>query len=82
MARFVGFAQMLSDGELQAFLATLVVAASECGKGVARRLVVESFRLAGGVRIDLVTEGDAVAFYESFPHRRKLGYRLYPLQDA
>jgi ribosomal protein S18 acetylase RimI-like enzyme len=44
----VGFAQMFSDGELQAFLATLAVAASERGKGVARALVVESLRLAGG----------------------------------
>ncbi len=66
----VGFAQVFSDGELQAFLATLAVAASQRGKGVARALVLEAARLAGGERVDLLSEDDAVAFYETFPHRR------------
>lgn len=77
----VGFAQMFSDGELQAFLATLAVAASARGKGVARALVIEALRLAGGERVDLLSEEDATDFYESFPHRTKPGYRLYPLED-
>lgn len=76
--RVVGFAQILSDGELQAFLASFAVAKEARGRGIARHLLVEGFQLSGGERIDLLSEDDATAFYESFPHRRKPGFRLYP----
>lgn len=38
-------------------------------------------RRAGGDRIDLLSEDDAAGFYESFPHRRKPGFRLYPFYE-
>lgn len=73
-----GFAQMLSDGEIQAFLACLVVAESHRDQGIGPALVREALRAAGGERIDLLSEPGAVLFYESFPHQRKPGFRLYP----
>jgi uncharacterized protein (TIGR02246 family) len=76
--RILGFAQLFSDRELQAFLATLAVDAAWRGRGVGRALVEDALRRGGGDRIDLLSEDAAAAFYESFPHRRKPGYRLYP----
>lgn len=77
----VGFAEVFSDGELQAFLANVAVAADHRGKGIGRSLVAETLRLAGGQRVDLLSEGGAVEFYESFPHFAKPGYRLYPFHE-
>ncbi|MCK9487154.1 MAG: GNAT family N-acetyltransferase [Dehalococcoidia bacterium] len=77
----VGFAQMFSDGELQAFLANMAVDSARRRQGVARLLVTEGLRLAGGERVDLLSEDDAVGFYESFPHFRKPGIRLYPFHE-
>jgi GNAT superfamily N-acetyltransferase len=73
-----GFAQMLSDGELQAFLACLVVGASHRRSGLGRVLVEEALRQAGGERIDLLSEAEALGFYAAFPHQRKPGFRVYP----
>jgi predicted N-acetyltransferase YhbS len=77
----VGFAQILSDGEIQAFLANLAVAEGARGNGIGRALVLEALRLAGGERVDLLSEDGATAFYSSFPHFEKPGYRLYPFHD-
>lgn len=74
----IGFAQLLSDGEIQAFLANLVVDRRFRGRGIGRSLLDEALRLAGGERIDLLSEEDAVGFYERLVHRRKPGFRLYP----
>jgi ribosomal protein S18 acetylase RimI-like enzyme len=74
----VGFAELFSDGELQAFLANLAVDERFRGRGTGRALVMEALRLAGGERIDLLSEGTAVGFYGSFPHFQKPGFRLYP----
>src|SRR5690348_10241275 len=48
----VGFAELFSDGELQAYLATLAVDTDRRAAGIGRRLVTEALRLAGGERID------------------------------
>jgi ribosomal protein S18 acetylase RimI-like enzyme len=74
----IGFAQLFSDGKLQAFLANLAVSEDKRGRGFGRSMVVEGLRLAGGQRVDLLSGDAAVAFYESFPHLRKPGFRLYP----
>ena len=78
----VGFAELFSDGELQAFLTNLAVGARYRGRGIGRALVEESLRVAGGERIDLLSEEASVGFYESFPHFRKPGFRLYPFHEA
>jgi GNAT superfamily N-acetyltransferase len=78
--KVIGFATMLSDGEIQAYLSLLVVAATRRGTGVGRTLVHEAFRRAGGERVDLLAEDDAQGFYASMAHRRLPGFRLYPDQ--
>jgi ribosomal protein S18 acetylase RimI-like enzyme len=77
-ADVVGFAQLMSDGEIQAYLALLAVRADRRRSGLGRALVAEALRLAGGQRVDLLSDDDAAAFYERLPHRRKHGFRLYP----
>lgn len=76
----IGFATMLSDGEIQAYLSLLVVAAARRGEGVGGTLVRETFQRAGGVRVDLLSEDAAQGFYASMAHRRLPGFRLYPDQ--
>ncbi len=73
----IGFAQLQSDGEIQAHLSLIAVDPKARQRGVGRRLIVEALRAAGGLRIDLVTD-HAEAFYESLPHFRMAGFRLYP----
>lgn len=73
----VGFAQLLSDGEIQAHLSLIAVDPAFRRRGVARELVTLGLRQAGGLRIDLVTDS-AEAFYASLPHFRMAGFRLYP----
>ena len=76
--RVVGFAQMLSDGELQAYLANVAVDHDRRGLGIGHALVTTALRLAGGERVDLLSEESAIPFYANFPHIRKPGFRLYP----
>ena len=73
----VGFAQMLSDAEIQAYLATIAVAGSHRRRGIARRLIAVALERAGGLRVDLITE-TAEAFYETLDHKRVSGFRAYP----
>ena len=75
----VGVAFALVDaGRVDAYLSIMVVHAEYRRQGVARRLVAEVFRLSGAERIDLLAEPGSEAFYDSLPHRRFAGYRLYP----
>lgn len=75
--RVAGFAQIQSDGEIQAHLSLLAVDPAFRRRGIARELVTLGLRQAGGLRIDLVTDS-AEAFYAAFPHFRMPGFRLYP----
>ena len=75
-ARVTGFAQLLSDGEITACLALIVVASDQRRRGVARALVLDGFARTRAQRVDLLTDS-AAAFYESFPHRRFEGFRLH-----
>jgi ribosomal protein S18 acetylase RimI-like enzyme len=74
----VGFAEMFSDGELQAYLALLTVDARRRRSGIARRLVTEGLRLTGGERLDTLSEEGAVDFYRSLLHVESPGFRIYP----
>lgn len=73
----VGFAQACGDGVMQSFLSQLAVAPAYRRQGLARRLVEEVFAASGTQRMDLLTD-DTQAFYRSFPHREKAGFRIYP----
>lgn len=73
----VGAAQVLTDGH-HAYLTFLVVAADHRRQGIARDLVAAAFEASGAERMDLLAAGESVAFYESLPHRRFDGFRVYP----
>jgi len=73
----VGFAQMQSDGVVQAHLSLIVVARNHRRRGIGTRLISEAFTRSGGKRVDLITE-DAQAFYRSFAHKEQCGFRMYP----
>ena len=74
----VGFAQMQSDGLIQAHLSLIVVARGRRGQGIGRRLIEDAFARCGAKRVDLLSTEDADAFYRSFAHREHPGFRLYP----
>ena len=71
-----GFAQVQSDGEIQAHLSVLAVREAFRRQGIGKKLIAKSFQKAGGTRIDLITDG-AQDFYQSMTHSAKLGFRLY-----
>ena len=73
----IGFAQLVSDGEIQAHLSLIAVAAEHRRQGLALAMLQEGLRLAGGIRIDLVTDS-APDFYAALPHHRLEGFRIYP----
>ena len=75
-----GFAQLLSDGEIQAHLSLIAVADSHRRRGLARQMLRLGLALAGGSRIDLITDS-APEFYAAMPHRRLDGFRIWPQID-
>ena len=78
--KVAGFAQLLSDGEIQAHLSLIAVAGSYRRQGLAREMLRLGLALAGGVRIDLITD-TAPEFYAALPHRRMDGFRIWPQID-
>jgi ribosomal protein S18 acetylase RimI-like enzyme len=74
----VGFAQLQTDSTLQAHLSLIAVAREQRGRHIGTRLIEEAFARSGAERIDVVSTEGSDGFYESLPHRRLPGYRLYP----
>jgi predicted N-acetyltransferase YhbS len=70
----VGVAHVLSDGEIQAFLAVLLVGEAHRRSGIGARLVREAFAGAAAQRMDLTSCADA--FYEALGFRRMAGFRI------
>ena len=79
-AHVAGFAQLLSDGEIQAHLSLIAVDPAYRRQGLARQMLKLALATAGGVRIDLVTD-TAPDFYAALPHRRMEGFRIWPQID-
>ena len=73
----IGFAQVLTDGVVQAYLALVGVLEPWRRQGIAKRLVVRAFEASGAQRLDLLTD-DAQGFYRSFDYKEKSGFRIYP----
>lgn len=79
-ARVAGFAQLQSDGEIQAHLSLIAVDPAYRRRHVARDMLRFALERAGGTRIDLITE-TASDFYAALPHRRLDGFRIWPQID-
>ena len=79
-AHVAGFAQLLSDGEIQAHLSLIAVHPDARRRGLARQMLRVALALAGGSRIDLLTD-TAPDFYAALPHRRMDGFRIWPQID-
>lgn len=73
----VGFAQALGDGVLQSHLSFLAVRPDYRRRGIGRLLTVATFQATHTKRMDLITDS-ADELYESFPHKRMSGFRIYP----
>jgi ribosomal protein S18 acetylase RimI-like enzyme len=78
--QLVGFAQLLSDGEIQAHLSLIAVHPAARRQGLARQMLRLALAEAGGIRIDLLTD-TAPEFYAALPHRRLDGFRIWPQID-
>ena len=78
--RVAGFAQLLSDGEIQAHLSLIAVDRAYRRQNLARQMLRFALALAGGTRIDLITDS-APEFYSALPHRRLDGFRIWPQID-
>jgi ribosomal protein S18 acetylase RimI-like enzyme len=72
-----GFAQLLSDGEIQAHLSLIAVDPAYRRRNLAREMLRFGLEVAGGSRIDLITDS-APEFYSALPHRRLEGFRIWP----
>ena len=74
-----GFAQILTDGVIRAYLTDVAVAADARRQGIGTRLIEEAFARAGARYLDLLSEPAAEKMYESFEgYRRMQGFRIYP----
>jgi ribosomal protein S18 acetylase RimI-like enzyme len=73
----VGVAELLTDGEVMAYLALLVVSMRARRRGIGRALIRDLFARSELSRMDLLSDTGSVLFYESLPHKVKPGYRLY-----
>lgn len=72
-----GFAQLQSNGEIQAHLSLLAVRKSHRRQGIGQKLIAHAFQAAGGKRIDLVTDNSR-EFYQAMNYSPEFGFRLYP----
>jgi GNAT superfamily N-acetyltransferase len=72
----VGFIYLLSDGEVQAYIALMAVESAKRRRGIGTRLIQEAFAVCGAQRVDLLSAADG--FYERLGHERWVGFRLYP----
>ena len=78
--KVAGFAQLLSDGEIQAHLSLIAVGPAYRRQNLAREMLRFGLEIAGGSRIDLITDS-APEFYAALPHRRLDGFRIWPQID-
>ena len=74
----LGFAYLMTDGEVQSYLALIAVAESYRGQGIGTRLIGEVFTRSGAKRIDLLSTEGADDFYRAFAHMTLPGFRIYP----
>jgi len=72
----LGFIYLLSDGEVQAYIALMAVSPEQRCQGIGTALIEAAFAACGAERVDLLSAADG--FYENLPHQSWSGYRLHP----
>lgn len=75
--KLLGLPRSSVTGFVQGYLAQVGVLPQFRRRGIARQLVDHASKASGAQRLDLATD-DAQAFYESFTHKAKAGFRIYP----
>ena len=65
----IGFVRGLTDGEVTTFIAELLVAPEQRGKGLGRLLLDACHLLYPHTRLDLISEETAVSFYQALGFR-------------
>ncbi len=78
----VGLAHLLADGLIQAHLSLVGVLPEYRRQGIARTLLIQAFRAAGGKWLDLSADPGSEQFYRSFAHKERIGFRIYPGEPA
>jgi hypothetical protein len=78
----VGFAQTLTDGAVQAYLARLIVAEGDVAAASGGLLLARSLAASGALRADLLAAEGSEDFYRSFPHRQGPGFRITLEEDG
>ena len=76
--RVLGFSQAVGDGAFGGYLCMLLVAEDSRGRGIGKALVQRTLVESGVLRLDLLSSEGAMSLYESFPHNRIPGFRIYP----
>lgn len=76
--RALGFAQAVGDGCFGGYLCMLLVDPEARGRGIGRALIERTLVESGVLRLDLLSSERAMSLYESFPHNKIPGFRLYP----
>lgn len=69
----VGVANVLGDGEIQAFLSILLVSGEHRRVGIGRQLVHDAMAQTSGLRLDAISCADP--FYEALGFRQVSGFR-------
>jgi ribosomal protein S18 acetylase RimI-like enzyme len=75
--RVLGFSQAVGDGAFGGYLCMLLVAEDSRGRGIGKALVERTLVESGVLRLDLLSSEGAMSLYESFPHNRIPGFRIY-----
>jgi len=76
----IGIAQVLSDGEIQAFLAIVLIARAHRRQGVARSLIDEALARTRCTRLDVISCADPL--YEQLGFTRVSGFRLRQIDTS
>jgi ribosomal protein S18 acetylase RimI-like enzyme len=74
----IGLVHVLTNGLVHAHLSLIGVLPAYRRRGVARELVTKAFRSTGGKWLDLCSEPGSEAFYRSFVHKERSGFRIHP----
>lgn len=73
----VGYAQVLTDGCLRAYLALMLVHRDSRRQGIGRALLERARQESGTERMDLIASEDSANFYRQFPNRERRGFILH-----